>query len=333
MEATGQPVLASPTEPPGAPGGGAPDWASVRDLHCPLCGYNLRGLVKPRCPECGYRFRWAELLDEKLTVHPYLFEHHPERNTWSFLKTLVGGLRPARFWKVLHPGQAVHPGRLTTYWLLVAVPTVVAGAAAPLVVGTVLSNASLAASWRSLMFFIPGQGWYHPRDGTIIATPPPPPSHFSGHGWDVMWKEAGEDYVAAAAAVCAWPWVTLLTLMIFRASMRRAKVRAAHVRRCVVYCADAFLWAALLVLALNALAMFVWMSGGPAGMDHWWSASALLGAWGVAAYRLGRAYERYLRFDHPLATVIASQVIVGLLALVVLLNFALNRIIHEWRLL
>src|SRR3954449_9349849 len=90
----------------------APDWDAQReDLACPLCGYNLRGLREPRCPECGYRFRWADLTDPPrapgeprcpecgyrfrwadLTaparrVHPYLFEHHPERNGWSFWKT------------------------------------------------------------------------------------------------------------------------------------------------------------------------------------------------------------------------------------------------------
>jgi hypothetical protein len=83
----------------------APDWVSSRDLHCPLCEYNLRGLTEPRCPECGYRFQWAELIDEKLKLHPYLFEHHPRRNVRSFWKTAVGGLQPGRFWTKLHAGQ------------------------------------------------------------------------------------------------------------------------------------------------------------------------------------------------------------------------------------
>jgi DNA-directed RNA polymerase subunit RPC12/RpoP len=28
-----------------------------RDAHCPACGHNVRGLVKPVCPECGERLR------------------------------------------------------------------------------------------------------------------------------------------------------------------------------------------------------------------------------------------------------------------------------------
>ena len=35
-----------------------PDWG----LHCPQCGYPLRGLPEHRCPECGTRFRMADLV-------------------------------------------------------------------------------------------------------------------------------------------------------------------------------------------------------------------------------------------------------------------------------
>jgi hypothetical protein len=29
-------------------------WLRDRDVDCPLCHYNLRGLTVPRCPECGH---------------------------------------------------------------------------------------------------------------------------------------------------------------------------------------------------------------------------------------------------------------------------------------
>ena len=35
-----------------------------RDVSCPLCGYNLRGLTVPRCPECGNAFRLSVGLAE-----------------------------------------------------------------------------------------------------------------------------------------------------------------------------------------------------------------------------------------------------------------------------
>jgi hypothetical protein len=59
----------------------SPDWDTIpHEVHCPLCEYNLRGIRDPRCPECGYRFEWPDMLSPRRADHPYLFEHHPERN-------------------------------------------------------------------------------------------------------------------------------------------------------------------------------------------------------------------------------------------------------------
>src|SRR5688572_1004938 len=97
----------------------SPDWSALReDVRCPLCEYDLRGLAEPRCPECGYRFDWPDLTDPERRRHPYLFEHHPRRNAWSFVRTMAGGLRPARFWSSLKPSQPSRPGRLVLYWLI-----------------------------------------------------------------------------------------------------------------------------------------------------------------------------------------------------------------------
>src|SRR5580692_8305925 len=88
---------------------------------CPLCTYDLRGLIEPRCPECGYQFVWTELLDEKRKTHPYLFEHYPRNNIWSFVRTAVGGLNPVRFWRTLRPQMTPRPGRLYLYWIICTV--------------------------------------------------------------------------------------------------------------------------------------------------------------------------------------------------------------------
>src|SRR5579884_3246062 len=99
-----------------------PDWSTLaEDVHCPLCGYNLRGLSEPRCPECGYRFAWRDLLDPTRRRHPYLFEHHPEHNVRSFLYTVTRKLRPFEFWKSLRPDQPANRRRLLVYWIVVAV--------------------------------------------------------------------------------------------------------------------------------------------------------------------------------------------------------------------
>src|SRR5215212_173181 len=95
------------------------DWSSItHTVECPLCLYNLRGLTEPRCPECGYKFQWAELLDPQRARHRYLFEHQPNRNVWSFCRTLLGGLRPVKFWTQLKPTQMLDLRRLMIYWLL-----------------------------------------------------------------------------------------------------------------------------------------------------------------------------------------------------------------------
>ncbi|MEO6436552.1 MAG: hypothetical protein ABIP55_12445, partial [Tepidisphaeraceae bacterium] len=49
-----------------------------------------------------------------------------------------------------------------------------------------------------------------------------------------------------------------------------------------------------------------------------WEALAAITAWTTYltfAWRLARSFKLYLRFDHPIATVIATQIIVLLLAL------------------
>src|SRR5438034_2766364 len=99
----------------------APDWATLSgDIECPLCGYNLRGLSDARCPECGHQFCWANLIDPERRKHPFLFEHHPERNVWSFCRTVLAGLRPWRFWSSLLPVQPSNPRRLVLYSLITA---------------------------------------------------------------------------------------------------------------------------------------------------------------------------------------------------------------------
>src|ERR1051325_5439857 len=95
------------------------DWSTITTtVECPVCLYNLRGLNEPRCPECGFAFEWPELLDPQHQRHPYLFEHHPERNFWSFRRTLIGGLRSRNFWMMLKPTHTVNVRRLLIYWIL-----------------------------------------------------------------------------------------------------------------------------------------------------------------------------------------------------------------------
>src|ERR1700733_7940178 len=85
-----------------------PDWAvQEKDLLCPLCGYNLRGLIESRCPECGFKFTWRELLEAEKNKHIYLFEYGKGRNVKTFWKTYWRTCRPRRFWREVNPAQEV----------------------------------------------------------------------------------------------------------------------------------------------------------------------------------------------------------------------------------
>jgi len=119
----------------------------------------------------------------------------------------------------------------------------------------------------------------------------------------------------------AWPWLMLLSLQVFRASMRRAKVRADHVMRCVVYSFDVGAWLAMLSLAYAAYAiadsLFLAPTAAPA-----YPTELLVRGFGflgvtmvVVTWRMTQAYRRYMGFDHALATIIAAQVITMLLVL------------------
>ncbi len=116
------------------------------------------------------------------------------------------------------------------------------------------------------------------------------------------------------------PWLTLATLMIFQMSLRRKGIGNAHLLRCVLYSADALLWANLLVLLMSLAAFVVWLMTKEADPNNIFGRYApyrtfvyfYLPIWVIVCYRLYVACSRYLQLDHALATIIASQVIVAL---------------------
>jgi hypothetical protein len=284
-------------DPAAAPS--TPDWSTLADeIQCPLCDYNLRGLVEPRCPECGYQFDWIELLDAKRRVHPYLFEHHPERNLWSLCRTLIGGLRPTQFWQSLHPMQRSRPWRILRYAIICLLPLLLA-----FVTESALLFHNELLAWQSIYRQVAARG------GSI----PIPNKRQVAEA--VIRTDLIRDSVAIFLVSCLlWPGLTMAGLFLFRWSMRRARVKQVHVIRCIVYSAD-------LLLLLVPLYIVMLLSSGmsPIGFRVWIGSpfdrvcvpiSFLVGLWFV--YRLVQAYRLYLRFDHVVATVLASQVMAGL---------------------
>jgi rubredoxin len=288
--------VAAPQSPPVASSPAAPDWETImRDVLCPLCGYNLRGLSNPRCPECGYQFEWPSVLDPDKDRHPYLFEHHPERNVRSFLQTLFRSpLSPSNFWHTLDPAQRVRLGRLVLYWLIYAMiallPTLIA-------VGVII--------WRDAQYPSAGGSlWSNLHHGAA----------------NVRWN----GIVSAVILLPLFPWLNFLVLIVFQQSMRRSRVRAIHVLRSAIYCGDLVLWFSV---ATTAVLLLVYPDqlfariGNPA-MALFLRADPVLILLGFAllamillnCLRLWVAYRTYLRFPRALSLVVASQVVV-LLAL------------------
>jgi hypothetical protein len=278
------------------------------DLACPLCGYNLRGLIEPRCPECGFAFKWDELLDATRHRHPYLFEHGSGRNFVTFWKTFWHTAWPGKFWSVLIPTMPVKSRRLIIYWIVSTAISLAVQLAPSISIAidvAVANHASRAAYLRP--------GWVGSRFNIIPASglsqlyPLPWNWGFAGEVWDEISGHLGYGKGSCLAlvgitAVLLWPWASMVTLLIFQASMRKAKVKSVHVLRTVVYSCD-FGVSVLLAAGFMVVSDFAVNVG-----ESMLLLLALCAA--VSAYRMSRAFRLYLRVHLPAATVIASQLIV-----------------------
>lgn len=272
----------------------APDWATItREVSCPLCGYNLRGLTNPRCPECGYQFEWPAVLDPDKDRHPYLFEHHARRNVWSFVQTFFHSTRsPSEFWKTLDPAQRVAPVRLLLYWLVyatIALLPALAGA------GWFIWSEFQNSSWVARMDL-----WSKLRYAASFV------------------KDTG--FVTAVIVLALFPWLNFFALIIFQQTLRRSRVRAVQVFRCAIYCGDLVVWFSLAataaVLALDPQDGFRRLRDPAEALflqgDQLMTVlgCGLLVMMLINAFRLWVAYRTYLRFPRALSLIVASQIIV-----------------------
>ena len=131
--------------------------------------------------------------------------------------------------------------------------------------------------------------------------------------------------------VC-WPWLAVVVMMIFRASMRRASDRAIHQVRVVIYISDFAVWLGLawaIAVILLALPMLI----PQAGASRIIALKALeplafvvpLVALMALTYRLGIAMRQYLRFRHAMWMAISVNVILVLATMVVAVQIAQAR--------
>jgi hypothetical protein len=308
--------------------------AVEQDLRCPLCEYNLRGLTEPRCPECGAAFDWDEVRDPSRRLHPYLFEHHPERDVSSFLQTLRGGPNPRRFWTTLFPTQPSRPRRLLMYWVI----CILLGSLSVLVQlvfsGQMLQQINQSERARTLLRAQknPGLVTYLVRDyGSVQAFCDllypqfPSPEFFKqlvGAVRSSAWSPMGLPLVEGwgmrlyvqIVFMLLWPPTVVVVLMLLRATMRRAQVRRIHLMRVAIYSGDAAVVSGALLLLLTVLESFGKIDLGrfdEINVSTAWLALAAI----VLTWRLSVAIARYLRFLHAFPTALAVQIVFGLVVM------------------
>jgi len=284
---------AGPAPTPSSP----PDWQKLdREILCPLCQYNLRGIPDPRCPECGYRFQWAELLDPDLN-HPYLFEQTRRHYIRSYFKTLTRNGKPGTFWKTLRPNMRMSGEKLVLYYAICAVL-----AALPAIwiisfpaIRSVWPWSSAPAAMVTRTRTISGR--------TYVQRMPPTPNWAQRNLSMLNRNQELTFFICATMAI--YPLISIGTLMLFHESMRRAKVLPRHVVRIGLYSADTIVWNGLWII----LAMFVQtLPGVPVTLMTLCGLGILL-TFVFTTARIAAAYAHYMRFPDPVATAMLSQFI------------------------
>jgi hypothetical protein len=314
-------------ESPAATSAGAPDWSAIhRDILCPLCDYNLRGLTEPRCPECGHRFVWTDLVTQGDRTLPFLFEHRPGHNVWSFFKTLAANFRSGRFWRALMPTHVLVMRRLVIYWLILFVASVLV-MTPPWVYEmrqVYTSFQRLRAGWVANMLanqndpiYAQQIKQYGSAQAAIDAQSPMPSLYqfMFRHNW------FGHRYFGPAVMFnLLWPWLTVGSLLVFRASLAQARIKTGHLVRCAVYSqAPIALFVPLAVVLTWQLAPTSRFFPVRIMSLHWSAGLITHGAFWVLLmmtllllWRLIVACRMYLRLPNAVAIAIASQILVAL---------------------
>lgn len=268
------------------------DWADavpLEQLTCLTCGYHLYGLRETRCPECGADFAWADVLDayrrRRIPLFEYGFREQPLRTlrtSWWL------ALRPWKLWRTvkLHDPPAL-PG-LTTLLVVAAAMFALAPPIISYISGWVA--ATLERSTRS-------EKW-------ILVTPP----SLDWIDWYPKWL----------LIVMAWAVAGFLALLILSESMRRCRVRVAHVFRAYTYALLIVATGSILYSLLEAAAG-VFSVLAPAASRHQLYAlrnpAVPLAIWIWMFVSLWLAYRLYLRMRHAFVVSLLTQVIAVLCGL------------------
>ncbi|NOT01425.1 MAG: hypothetical protein HOP29_12440 [Phycisphaerales bacterium] len=256
------------------------------------------------CPECGTPFTWENALAAYHRGKTNLFEHHWRRRpVRSFVRSFRYALRPARLWREvsLHDQPPVGP--------LIALAVIATATAMGISIAVhVLSMVILYNV--AVPYAFPGQSW---AVNTV---------------WGAVRAAAGYPYwMREFATAVTWVVCILASLMLFRQSMRRYRVRNDHIIRAWAYVAP------LQLIVFACLWGAMGLAAGPAAiifnieimMDtfNWLFVTPFIVQIVLVTRSMALAYRHYLRMDHAWAVAISAQIIALLATLIVLANITL----------
>jgi hypothetical protein len=191
------------------------DWSTIADdVECARCGYNLRGLDRPRCPECGLKFSWEEILNPELRPHPYLYEHHGGHNRFRrLIKTVAHSWIPWRFWRTMRMNHPRRPVRLAAFGFWLAL------------IGTMISSVGTGLITT---------GAYYVYSTPILGPGDPSFTKAATFGKDQMYRTLNRCFGVAATYLVLCVLNVACMSFLFR-SLRRYRVLPGHLWRVAVY--------------------------------------------------------------------------------------------------
>lgn len=112
--------------------------ADAREVRCPRCGYDQRGIVAVwteicpldgTCAECGFTFEWRELLDERLVLPRWCVETRRFVRAWprQFIATTARCWLSPLLWRRLQAFHPINQKRLVCWlatWLALFMATI-----------------------------------------------------------------------------------------------------------------------------------------------------------------------------------------------------------------
>ncbi len=249
-------------------------------LPCLRCGYDVRFLPQSRCPECGLEFAWDEVrAAAEQRAHGPLFEYEwRTRPIRSFLTTVGKALAPWWLW------------RRTTL-------------AIPPRAGPLLFLAALVLVLYSLIQFglyLTWHTFWATRTGELVSAVRSFPYRAC---WSGLWPET---VFVASMGLAVW-----LAAQVLRQTLRRTRVRPAHVLRVVVLAWVGMLAARLILpVGLEGGRMVRWCLAHRDDVlpqPYWMAISTLPLVLFVVSLWLG--FARYLRLPRALADALLTLIL------------------------